>query len=499
MPITERAANLRIIPDVLPDTSTHVSLGDIHGNALKLIYVLIEEGVLKLSDDNDGTAADKYRILREIYFKPVNSLTEGDLGLFQKIINNASVSNAKAVTLIGDELADRGSNDYFTLLVLKKLKNANVNIDIILSNHSVEFLKDYERTIFSGRADLGSGQAQSLANMRQLIARGLIQEDDIRRMVDEFYKPMVKGIGYTLAPNGDLNIFTHAPIGLETIQALARKFDIPYSDQNPVELIETIDAINIKIQTQFGEKNLAALIAQEGSTSPYEPVPPQTHPLHRLVWNRNFGNELLTKPSGDFIVNFIHGHVGDNPVLQNGRGILSHQNLDSSFGKPGSEQTGDNGYGYERHLTRQSSDFTQQELTAEKIGQILNIWSKGVAEKQLKQLDIEIRSHRASFNSLLDALKVKTNELIQKGDIHDPDFDPEYVRVAQQARELISTLESAGNKFFSEEITGEQYQHFKTTCEGAISGAEKVFAEKKAFILNSLNGGLKRIQSLRAY
>lgn len=365
MTIQKREANLDIFPTALDHNYTHVSLGDIHGNALKLIYTLIEEGFLKLDKD-------QYEQLRDIYKTPTRDLTKEQIETFELIIANAGVSDQRALTLIGDELADRGENDYFTLLVLKKLREANIDMDIMISNHSMEFIKDYERASFTGKYDLGGGQGASLANMNTLIKKGLVQEDQVRSMVDFYYKPIVKAIGYTLSEDGEVTLFSHAPIGLETVKALADKFKIPYKDATPKELFQTIDAINETVRNKFKNKELTAILSAEGYSNPDLPIP-TTKPLMRLVWNRAIGNELITETSSGIKVKFVHGHIGDGEILKNGKESLkdSHENLDTSFAKaPGLFKTSPSPL-YPTinilHLTRQSSNFTQKQLTDEKL------------------------------------------------------------------------------------------------------------------------------------
>ncbi|WP_156812386.1 hypothetical protein [Legionella tunisiensis] len=274
MPIQKRDANLDIFPAVLEHNHTHVSIGDIHGNALKLIYTLIEEGVLTLDKD-------QYEQIRDIYKTPVGNLTKEQIETFESIIAKAGVNDQRAITLIGDELADRGNNDYFTLLVLKKLREANVDMDVMISNHSMEFIKDYERVSFTGQYNLGRGQGASLANMSVLIKKGLVQEDDVRHIVDFCYKSIVKAIGYTLSEEGQITLFSHAPIGLETVEALANKFKIPYKDATPKELFSIIDAINETVRTKFTNKELTAMLREEGHGSSVLPIP-MSKPLKRL-------------------------------------------------------------------------------------------------------------------------------------------------------------------------------------------------------------------------
>ena len=474
--IVVRQANLYKLPNRNDRNSAHVSLGDIHGNALKLIYVMIEEGVMELIDDVDGMmAAIKYDTLRDIYKKPVQDLDENDLALFQKIINGTKVHKEKAVTLIGDELADRGNNDYFTLLVLQKLKKEDVNIDIMLSNHSVEFIRDYEKETFEGESNLLGTQAQSLVNMHALIQRDLIEEKEVRKIVDQCYKPMVKSIGYTMSKEGAITLFSHAPIGLETVKSLARKFNVSYKDMSTRALIQTIDAINKKMQVSFGNKELADLVDNEGDSDHKKPIPENSHPLSRLVWNRVLSNELITQASGGFDVKFVHGHIGDGHILKNGNESLpSHQNLDSSFGKPDFSETGYHTY-YEidvKHYTRHSSDLTAKQLTADKISEILD--------------------NQEEFNNLLIGLSVKTKALIAKGTKDSSSYNPKYEDVANYARQLYATLYEAGKTFFSKEITKKTFDEFEEICKKSIGLAEHKFSEHRSTWVE-VNPFLKRV------
>lgn len=63
--------------------------------SLKLIYTLVEEGVLKLN-------ASQYYSLYLIYLTPTEQLTQEQLLAFKEIISNATVNSTKAITLIGE-------------------------------------------------------------------------------------------------------------------------------------------------------------------------------------------------------------------------------------------------------------------------------------------------------------------------------------------------------------------------------------------------------------
>lgn len=465
MGLNFRDADFSKFPHKRTNDDTHVQLGDIHGNALKLIYVMMEEGVLTVSKED-------YKTLRDIYKKDVNELTSEDLDSFKRIISNAEVSKKKAVTLIGDELADRGSNDYFTLLVLQKLSNEKVNIDIMLSNHSAEFIRDYDHGEFTGKALLGRGQGQSLGNMHHLILNKKINESDVRKIVEQCYIPKVKAIGYTLSPKGEITLFSHAPIGLETVEALAKKFKIPYNDKTPKELFLTIDAINAQVTSLFQNKQLARAIDSEPHYSEGHPISPKASPLKRLVWNRQLGAELITETSSGIKVKFVHGHIGDGATLNlRGEEQDTHENLDTSLGKsPKYEKTGEYNNGDEtftlKHLTRQSSDFTALELTNEGI----------------------------DFIALLSELTTKTDELIQKG----TKGNPKYKNAAKAAEDLISSLTAAVHLFYNNKSTPETFNSFEKTCKTSIKDAQIEFVKHRGWWhnLNPILKGILKIVSI---
>lgn len=435
-------ANLLTYPQILSGPKpNHVSLGDLHGNALKLIYILMEEGVLKLDER-------QYEQLKNIYLTPTDELTRDQLTEFKKIISSAEVSNEQALTLIGDELADRGNNDYFTLLVFKKLHDAKLNFNITLSNHSAEFIRDYEREQFTGANILRAGQASSLPNMHCLIEKNLIDENEVRDIVQTCYKPRVKAITYTLSEKQEVTLFSHAPIGLETIERLAKKFELDYKDSTAKELIQTVDKINEKVEQLFSEKKLAELIDKEGYSSQTKPISVD-RPLQRLVWNRKVGRELVTETTTGMRVKFVHGHIGDGPLIKADKVVATHQNLDTCWGKSPELFELDTYQDSVLHYTRQSNDYSALEVT----------------DDLFDDLAIKLRA-KEKFNSLLANFKIKADELTVKGMRL-----PEYKKAADKAHLLCNTLERAGKIFFTTKTTPESFKQFEFYIKQSFKSA----------------------------
>ena len=447
MTLVYREADLDVTPKAmkLADT-THSSLGDAHGNTLKIIYTLIEEGILKLANEDD------YLRLRDICKTPVQRSSKSQLSEkehldsikqqiveFKEILDRAEVNTKLSHSLMGDELCDRGPNDYYTLVLLDMLYQRGANIDTLFSNHGLEFLLDYERQQFTGQSKLGVGQSDSLYNMVLLIKKGVVKEEEVRTIVKRSYLPMLKAINYTLSPEGELTLFTHAPVGLETIKAVARLFQIPYNDQSIKGLITTIDNINALLRTNIGTNGLASSIPYELSTN----FVPLSNPLFRLTWNRELDDELIIKPAGNFKVKFVHGHVGDQ-----GLNLPSHENLDNLFGKYDDHYKTDK---ETKHFTRRSADFTAKQLADNPL--ILQDCSKNFYQREMRKY--------------LTELKLTTTRLIGESEKNS-----NYQQAGEAATTLINALENATNAFFATEIlTPKSFQTVNESVQHAIENA----------------------------
>jgi hypothetical protein len=114
-------------------------IGDLDGSAIKMLYFLVREDVCTIEPE-------KYDQLVDIYLTPVEGITRAQLRLFKTIVANLEVSSSNfSIIFLGNDLCDRGMNDYSTLKIYEKLSEKNVDFKIILSNHSAQFLKQFFR------------------------------------------------------------------------------------------------------------------------------------------------------------------------------------------------------------------------------------------------------------------------------------------------------------------------------------------------------------------
>lgn len=297
------------IPKVpeLTSTSGQITVGDLHGNAAKLLFILFEHGIASGLNDYE------YTQLLSIYKTPVDALIEQQLIDFSKFLDQIKFAKGYSLRLIGDELCDRGENDYFTLLILERLKK-DVAVDILLSNHGILFVQAYALNDFSA-VNLYEGQEQSMHNMHKLLKNGMIQWSRVREITNWIYIPSLKLIDYVLSwDNKQLVIFTHAPAGLEAIEAVARIFQIPYNASSVKSLVDTIESINGVIAYQLQVKNFHRLYDMRGN---YTQASLENDPILYLMWNRKIEHINQPQEIGDCRLTFVNGHDGNSGQYNN--------------------------------------------------------------------------------------------------------------------------------------------------------------------------------------
>ncbi|MCE3238411.1 MAG: WipB 2 [Gammaproteobacteria bacterium] len=305
-------ANLNLYPQekcefpISPENQ--LTIGDLHGNALKLLHLLIRHHILDIS-------CGHYQAIVNIYYKEPEDITRDELDIFNLIISAATVTpDAGMVRLIGDILADRGQNDYFTLIILKTVTQKGIRVEILLSNHDYEFIKNYENGQRFDQSEILKEQSTSMYNLHMLIKRYLVEREAVDDIVKTFYIPCLKAVSYGLNDDEScISIYSHAPIGLSTILDMATKLGIAYDDSTPAALASTIDQINLfvaknKITTLFIKKESFILIDGE------KYIRPKIDPFQVAIWSRNHAiDRPPLHPQHGYGLNFIHGHDGQGP------------------------------------------------------------------------------------------------------------------------------------------------------------------------------------------
>lgn len=140
--LSQNIVNLEHFPSITSDIAEHITIGDLHANALKLLHLLIQEGVFYTTPEQYHTFALLYQISAE-------QITQDELSMLLTIIETLEVRNPNIfIRLIGDEHFDRGSNDLYIDMILRKLHHESINYEIILSNHgamSIQKIESFRR------------------------------------------------------------------------------------------------------------------------------------------------------------------------------------------------------------------------------------------------------------------------------------------------------------------------------------------------------------------
>jgi len=319
-----------------------INMGDVHSNPILIIYSLVVHGAIS------NMTKEKYDRLVALYFKPVLNLTAENLKEIDAIIRSLTFNPDIGMRLIGDELCDRGPNDYFILKLLEKMNNVGFNYEILISNHGVEFYRAHEEARLSYDSDVLQGEHKhSIRALDALIEEGFVERKEVRRLTKEVYAPKLKIISSELDDKG-IRIYSHAAIGINTIHALANKFKVTFNDETPTALHETINAMNIELQNTIQNGQFSSLINPMVLHSGYEgeDINMQYYPIEFTLWNRNYSKipptmlettpiERCGRPAvyHGYDMVWVHGHdTGDKSAMARYPHII---NLDNPVGKNG--------------------------------------------------------------------------------------------------------------------------------------------------------------------
>lgn len=299
-----------------------ITIGDLHGNSMKLMFMLITHGIASNINESD------YSKLVEIYLTPTRNLTKEHIDEFNQILSKIEFSTDSLIRLIGDELADRGSNDYFTLKILEKLYENNVPVEIIASNHSIEFILACEKQDNFYTPILNYKYASSMENLQYLVNKEIVTREEILTIANSNYKPTLRAISYSLNENQkEITIYSHAGIGLNTIEYLAQKLEVEYIDTSARELAQTIDNINLRFQQHVQNNTVHTLYPSKKMEAGSENEYLINESFEFILWNRDYTHIFRPEIHYDYHVNFVHGHDPSENTRNN------IYNLDNSLGK----------------------------------------------------------------------------------------------------------------------------------------------------------------------
>lgn len=413
--LIDKQVDIYQYPDTFDSNLGDITIGDLHGNAVKLLHFLLRHQVVKFNNDQDGPAlfqafVDLYEKSYEVSLcyldmKPIqnriqmnakihqeaqqrqaqlnalearseaeeNELTllndsakvRGSILYKEQLLNNqvtaleeqinklralemdlgdiktqldailaqleVDLSNT-VVRLIGDELADRGSNDYLTLRLLGFLHDHQVKVNITISNHSNEFIRAYEALDYQNpEGAIEGADRHSFAGLKLLLDNNVVSKEEVNQLVNDAYKPSLKIMDYTLSDNG-ITLFSHAPIRFDRIKFIAKHMEVVYDDSTKEALGATIDKINTRFERIVKLNKVHEFCATAGvDVGHMTPEQVARLPLVDIIWNRwNEGKDTEdARPTqvNNYSIVYVHGH---DPYQSQWGHVL---NMDTALGK----------------------------------------------------------------------------------------------------------------------------------------------------------------------
>lgn len=344
---TEEGVDIYKHPENINETKGSLTIGDLHGNALKLLYFLLRHNIIALTGSDPKKT---YQDFVDLYERSASLESDKQLGPLFKDINAWMDKNVKVINkevlirLIGDEFFDRGNNDYMTLKLLEQLTKGNVKFHITISNHSNVFIAAYEPTTNGSNFKTPEGmmklyQVRSSVPLEGFVNKNLLPRDEFVRLVGEVYKPAVKVLDYELTDEG-ITLFTHAPVRFDTIKNLANYYDITYQDGTTEQLAHTINLINTKFSESMVLNRASNALQLPKNVRRFAEIDREISPLLDITWNRcanqEAANDVEARPekNNQYNITYVHGH--DSKY----KSSLPHViNLDNKCGKvrPGEE------------------------------------------------------------------------------------------------------------------------------------------------------------------
>lgn len=295
--------------------------GDVHGNVMVLIYILMMMDVISLE-------RRYYLKLLKIYQIHPEYLSTRQIEQWQDLMNKIIFKKNKiTILLLGDILADRGMNDYFTLLLIAQCQTNGISFKITLSNHDLVFINIVERKLDWNVTWMPKAYIKSVYNMHQLCMNQPAINEALQSLYQQFYAPCLQLLSIENI-NHQCYIFSHAPIDLNIIQYASDLLGVSYQDNTQELLANTINLINTEIHEYATSQMLHSCfdfnkMAQLANHHPVD----EDNALEAFVWNRHYGCLNRTPFHQDFDLYFAHGHDHLGPLQHH---VLY---LDTDFGK----------------------------------------------------------------------------------------------------------------------------------------------------------------------
>lgn len=328
------------------DKDCELTIGDLHSNALLFIYFLQQHKIMSLTDEQYAELVKNYVALEQA---KETQLSDEDIILktkaIIKIIEEASIINKPKLRLIGDEMADRGVNDLFILLLLKKLYENHVPYKILLSNHGLCFISLFLGWCKQSKQNnwmMNPSQMTSFDALKSSVDLKICEFKQIEQWVLNFYFPFIQVIDYSLCPQSQrLTLYSHAAIGYNDLISLAFYTKTPFRADNMLELAQTLEHIEHQFKKNIFPQvcdlllNITDIDDSDAASSYFSKF--MNSIIWKICWNRDYSFIMLHRPASlnSFFMRYVHGH--DHEISNNTHCI----SLDGYLGKSSQDNIGE--------------------------------------------------------------------------------------------------------------------------------------------------------------
>lgn len=323
--IEKEGIDIRQYPSEAMAATAEITLGDLHGNALKLLHFLIMQGVVRFKASVKNPEAiyqrfvqhyDAIAVQEVLYRKPhllvgqekhtlimektqasdptQKAALEEKIKNIDEAVKIAETPEAKEkarkilvehsaafislmdslevlssntlVRLIGDEVSDRGSSDYLTLELLAFLQKNRVPVRVLVSNHGSDFIRSCESLTKHSSELVDAGIILGAQKISFLGLQAAFNQENgcSPSRLDTLVSSVYKPSLRLLDYSLDDNgitLFTHAPVRFSVLEDLANALGVIYEDQDPKALAKTIDKMNSVFAKRLKANDLGDLLA----------------------------------------------------------------------------------------------------------------------------------------------------------------------------------------------------------------------------------------------
>ena len=232
-------------------------MGDAHANPLRMLHFLIRCGTIAMPPED-------YQMMVAIYLRHgelLKSLSDlmadskstdddnqqidalkkqisDDFATYESILMRSTVNTEVLSRFLGDELSDRGANDWFVILLLRVLAKKEAKFTINLSNHGRDFIQswgsadkhtDPKLQAECYRSDphllVAAEYRHSSLSLAKLIEWGIVAQAEITNFMQAVYIPASRLVSYAVVGNKVI-VDMHAPGGLEVVTSLANEVHV---------------------------------------------------------------------------------------------------------------------------------------------------------------------------------------------------------------------------------------------------------------------------------